>query len=244
MSWAKKCFWEIWKGILSHLGSLILIFVLSGGYIYAINTIKKFQEWVRSVPTDYILTPFVILIILLVAVLRIYFKQRKQLNLVAKPPGKEGESRFVTHFGVWWKIYPDSDYIEDFPYCPCCDPKQKLIMKEWVSEEIYKCPKTGTEVKLFEVAVWEKEKVLENLYRTYFSGSHWRDFIYTEYKRIKQLDPNKKDHEILSELFAAEPLNRIPHDQIEAILRRFASMHEVVRFMLDNYKSYRKYIHA
>jgi hypothetical protein len=232
----------MWKGILNHFGSLILIFVLSGGYIYAINTIKKFQGWVRSIPTDYILTPFVILTILLVAVLRIVFKQRKQLNLVAQPPGNKGESRFVTHFGVWWKIYPESDYIEDFPYCPCCDPKQKLIMKEWVPEEIYKCPKTGTEVKLFDIAVWNKEEALKSLYRTYSSNSELETFIFRECRRIKQLDPNKNDHEILSELFAEEPLNRIPLDQIEAILRRFASIPEVAHFMLNNYGSYRKYL--
>jgi len=178
----------------------------------------------------------------LVAVLRIYFKQRKQLNLVGKPPGNEGESRFVTHFGVWWKLYPESDYIEDFPYCPCCEPKQKLIMKEWVPEETYICPKTRTEVKLFEIAVWGKEEALKTLYRTYSSSSELETFIFKEWNRIKQLDPNKNDQQILSELFSEKPLNRIPYDQIEAILRRFPSIPEVARFMYQNYNSYRKYL--
>src|SRR4030066_1991292 len=99
MSWVKKCFWEIWKGILNNIGSLILIFVLSGGYIYVINTFKEFQAWVRSIPTDYILTPFVVLIIVLIIVLRIILKQRKQLILIAQPPANERESRLVTHCG-------------------------------------------------------------------------------------------------------------------------------------------------
>lgn len=118
---------KIWEGILQNLGVLITAFILSGGYLIAINWINEFQRWVRSVPTDYVLTPFVLLIVTLVVLVRFNRKQQERISELEKePPKDEKEAKFVTHLGVWWKIYIKSEYIEDFPYCSCCETRLKL----------------------------------------------------------------------------------------------------------------------
>lgn len=209
----------------------------------AINKLKEFQTWVRSIPTDYVLTPLVLLLVGLVVVLRINQKQRHQLSLLeTKAPNDDEESRFITHYGVWWKIYKDSEYIEDFPYCTCCEPRQKLVQTEWSPEEIYKCPKTDTELKLFDNIPWEKETVLKNLYESYFGSSRLEEIMFREFNRIKSLHPDKEEKEILKDVLKVEPLNRIPTDKLNEILDRFNSYHEVFDFLTTNYRSYKKYL--
>ena len=144
---------KIWEGFLQNIGVLITAFVISGGYLVAINKLKDFQSVVRSIPSDYFLTPLVLLLVLFVALLRINRTQHEQLSKLKQEPDKdERDARFVTHLGVWWKIYVDSEYIEDFPYCACCEPRLKLVQTEWHPDEVFKCPKTNTELKLYDIS--------------------------------------------------------------------------------------------
>lgn len=165
-----------------------------------------------------------------------------KLSSIEISPGNDNEEiKFITHYGVWWKIYIDSEYIEDFPYCPCCEPKQKLIQTAWSPDEKYKCPKTGTEVMLYDSIPWTKEKVLSDLYRAYFSGQHFEEEFLREYHRIKLLSPNAKEEELLRDIFKIEPFNGIPKNEIERIVQRFKTSIEVMHFIKSHYKSYRNY---
>ena len=132
IEWLKRSLSHLWEGLLKNLGTAIGAFILSGGYLFAINKLQEFQQAVRRVPTDYILTPLVLLIVVAGALWNVNRRQRRQLSQIQQQPQtNDRPGRFVTHLGVWWKIYPESDYIEDFPYCPCCDPPKKLVQTEW-----------------------------------------------------------------------------------------------------------------
>ena len=164
----KKSLWKLWEGFLQNFAIVLSAFILSGGYLVAINKLKAFQEWVREIPTDYILTPTVLLLILAIVLLRITHKQQQKIsNLEHKTPTDDKESRMVTHCGVWWKLYPDDEYIEDFPYCPCCEQKQKLVQTEWYPDEKYICPQTKTEVLIYDEIPIKRNEILDELYTAY-----------------------------------------------------------------------------
>jgi hypothetical protein len=60
---------------------------------------------------------FCLVLVALAAITRITLRQRKELRKFAEQPDDiDDEGRLVTHYGVWWKIYPDAQYMEDFPY--------------------------------------------------------------------------------------------------------------------------------
>jgi hypothetical protein len=76
IDWLKKSLSQAWEGLMKNLGTAIAAFLLSGGYLIAINKLQEFQAWVRMVPTDYVLTPFVLLIVITGALWRINRKQK------------------------------------------------------------------------------------------------------------------------------------------------------------------------
>ncbi len=235
---------KIWEGFLQNLGVLISAFILSGGYLVAINKIKKFQVWVRSIPTDYVLTPFVLLIIAIIVLSRFNYKQRQKISKLEREPiTNERDSRFVTHLGVWWKIYPDAEYIEDFPYCPCCDPKMKLVQIDWHPDEIYKCPKTDTEYKLYDTIPTKREEVLSGLYRAYFRGlgSRFESEFYSERDRLKRLNPDISDKELSEKLFELEPLCKIPKKEKDEIFQRYPNPASALQFIEDHFSRYKQY---
>ena len=208
---------KIWEGFLQNLGVIISAFLLSGGYLIAINEVKKFQEWVRLIPTEYVLTPFVLLLIASIALIRINRKQQEKISKFEREPRKdERDAKFVTHLGVWWKIYRDSEYIEDFPYCACCVPGRKLVQTEWHPDEIYKCSKTDTEYKLYDGVPQGRQDILKRLYRVYFEGLgtqfglHFR----SERNRLKELYPDISNQRLTEKLFAMEPLCKIPKEEL------------------------------
>ena len=169
MDWFKQSIQKIWDEILKNIGVVIFGFLISGGYLVAVRYLEKFRDWIRSYPSDWFLTPLVLFMVLAAILLRINHKQRKELTSFKAQTSKSNEgSRLVTHVGVWWKIYPDSRYIEDFPYCPCCEPPKKLVQTEWFEDEIYKCPHTNTEIKLYDHVPRKRDEILNSLYSTYF----------------------------------------------------------------------------
>ena len=165
---------KIWDGFLKNFGVVLSAFIISGGYLVAINKIKEFQSFVRSIPTDYVLTPAILLLVILVVLVRINRKQQQQLSQLQTEPDKdEKQAKFVTHLGVWWKIYPDAEYIEDFPYCPCCMPQIKLVQIQWHPDEVYKCSRTNTEYKLYDNIPRARDEVLKSLYFCLFLELWW-----------------------------------------------------------------------
>ncbi|MFA5422618.1 MAG: hypothetical protein WC374_02035 [Phycisphaerae bacterium] len=235
---------KIWEGFLQNLGVIICAFVLSGGYLIAINWIKTFQTWVRSIPSDYFLTPLVILLILSFVLIYINKKQNLKLSELLKEPVKDERNfRFVTHFGVWWKIFPDDDYIEDTPYCSCCTPHKKLVQINWYPEEKYKCPETTTEYELYDGIPRKKYELLDNLYNAYFYslGTQFRESFFAELDKIKQLNPDVTDEEVRHILFKIPPLSYIPKEELEKVLEKHPKPMQAFDFIVRNYRAYRKY---
>jgi len=236
---------HIWKGFLNNLGVIISAFLFSGSYLVVINKIKIIQEWIRGIPTDYVLTPLVFLTVVLFVLVKINKKQKKQIsNLEREPIKDEKEARFVTHLGVWWKLYPEAEYIEDFPYCSCCNSKMKLVQLEWYPAETYKCPTTGTEYKLFDRAPRNKHDVLDTLYKTYFIGfgQRLRRGFFSEVRRLKELNPEISDEELTRQLLQRTPFNKIPEEEREKVVARYPNPALAYDFIERYHSSYKRYI--
>jgi hypothetical protein len=239
---------KIWDGFLDNLGILIAAFIVTGGYLVAINKIQELQTWVRSIPTDYVLTPFVLLMIALVALVRINWRQSVALKEIRQEPKKKNEkhARFITHLGVWWKLYVDSEYIEDFPYCPCCEPRLKLVQTEWHPDETYICPKTKVVYKLYDRVPRERADILEQLYSVYFQGlgDRFHARYTSELRRLKEMKPTLDNRSLTRELFQLRPLAAIPDQAREEIIQKneepMAALHFVERFF-PHYKQFLKY---
>ena len=200
--WLKKSWSHVWEGLMKNLGVAISVFLVSGGYLVAMSKLSDLQAWVRRIPTDYVLTPFVLLLVFTLALWRVNQKQRHELKKVEQQPKvDDDESRLVTHYGVWWKLYPDSDYMEDFPYCPCCEPPQKLVQTDWYPDEKFKCPKSGTVVQLYDGIPWKLEKVRKELYDAYFGRRRLDEPFFRELRRLKELHPDRDESGLLPILF-------------------------------------------
>ena len=228
---------------MQNIGVVICAFILSGGYI-GLNKVKAFQEWVRQIPTDWILTPFVMVLILLAVFIAISYKQKQHIVRLEREPLKdERDVRFITHFGLWWRIYFDSEYIEDFPYCTCCEPKIKLAQIEWHPDEIFECPNTKAQFKLFDRIPRERSDILNSLYEIYFEGfgGRFRRKFLDESRRLKDLEPDISKEELFDKLFQMPPLNKIPKDELLKIRRRYPDPKRAFFFLERNFLKYKQY---
>jgi len=244
MDFFKNSCKTIWESVLDNIVVLALAFVFSGGYLVAINKLKTFQTFIREIPTDYVLTPLVLLLIAIAVLLRINKKQKDQLSKLQQEPLKdESDARFVTHLGVWWKVYPKSEYIEDFPYCSCCEPRLKLVQIEWHPDEVYKCSKTDTEYKLYDKIPREKEDILKSLYSAYFNGfgSQFERRFNTEVARIRELNPEIDEAEWLKKAFEIGPLGLIPEKEKQEIFNKYKNPHSALNFVERHFSHYKKH---
>ncbi|MEW8441869.1 MAG: hypothetical protein AB2689_27295 [Candidatus Thiodiazotropha taylori] len=233
-----------WDAFLNNAVVLLTAFVLSGGYLVAINKVIEFQTWVRSIPTDYVLTPLVLLLVALAALVRINRKQKEELSkLQQEPIHDESEARFVTHLGVWWKVFPESEYIEDFPYCSCCEPRIKLVQTEWHPDETFKCPGTNTEYKLYDKVPREKDDVLDSLYSAYFKGFgvQFESEYHSEFQRLKELNPEVGNEELCQQLFKLGPLSAIPEEEKSEIFAKSKNPISAFHFVERHFSHYKKY---
>lgn len=235
---------KIWDGFLQNLGVLLTALFASGGYLVAIGYVESLRSAVREVPSEYFLTPLVLVMIALGALLRITFNQRRAISDLEQVPLKdEKDARLVTHLGVWWKVYTDTEYIEDFPYCPCCEPHVKLVQKEWHPDEVYECPVTKTEIKLYDGVPRERDDILQSLYRTYFKGlpPQLRERYLEEFHRIKALEDDVSDQELNRRLFELDPLCLIPPEEKEKIFSKNPDPMQAYDFVDRHFRGYRKY---
>jgi hypothetical protein len=233
----------IWEAFLNNAVVLVMAFIFSGGYLVAINKIKQFQIWVRDIPTDYVLTPLVLLLVVIVALIRINQKQKKALSKFLQEPLRDvSKAQFVTHLGVWWKINLETEYIEDFPYCACCEPRLKLVQIEH-RPEIYKCSKTNTEYKLYDTIPRNRDKILKSLYSTYFDGLGVKFYkLYSdEFRRLRKLNPDIKNIELCKKLFEIGPLSKIPESEKQEIFSRNENPMNSYHFVERHFSHYKKY---
>jgi len=129
---------------MKNLGTAIAAFLVSGGYLFALAKLGEFQFWVRQIPTDYVLTPLVLLLVALAVIIRLNFRQKRELRrLTEQPKLEDEESRLVTHYGVWWKLYPTRTTWRIFHTAPAARlPVARANRLH--PEEKFKCSSTGT----------------------------------------------------------------------------------------------------
>lgn len=237
----KKTVGKFIEAIANNLATAIITFLISGGYLFAIAKLGDFKAWVRQIPADYVLTPLVLVLVLLAAITRITLQQRQELRkLSVQPKSDDNESRMVTRYGVWWKIYPNFEYMEDFPYCSCCSPQRKLVQTEWHPDERFKCSATGTEFQLFDGIPWPLEKARSRLCDAYFRGDLLNEQFQRELVRIKTLNPLMDDAAVMRLMFKVDPLSRLPAKELALLLNRFQKPDELIHFLRQNMHHYRK----
>lgn len=241
----KKSIFKIWEGFLQNIGVIICAFVVSGGYLIILNKVKAFQKWINAIPTEQILTPFILILILFGVLLKINFKQKQQLSKLEKKfPKDERDARFDTHCGVWWKIYLDLEYIEDFPYCTCCETRKKLTQTEWFPDEIFQCPVSKATFKLFgdEVPL-KRHRVVDGLYRAYFKdlGPRVERAFYAERNRLKELNPKIANEELFDKLFNLSPLNKMPKEELEEIRKKYPNPEQAFHFIDRHFSQYKHF---
>lgn len=243
IEWFKKTIAQITEAVAKNLGTSIAVFLASGGYLVAIAKVSEFQAWVRTIPTDYVLTPLVLVLIVVAALAQITLRQKTELKKFSERLNEDdGEWKFVTHYGVWWKVYLDSEYMEDFPYCSCCTPPKKLVQTEWHPEEKFKCSATATEFQLFDGVPWPLEKARNHLYGAYFKGGWLSEQFFKELRRVKTLNVEITDTDLIRIVGQAEPFCRMPPSEMEPLLRRFDKPHEFINFLCHNMHHYRKFL--
>ncbi len=243
--WLKKSISSLWDGVMKNVGVIASAFIFSGGYLVVINTMEKVSDWINSIPTVWIFTPFLFLLVVSIVLIRIAYSQRLKPTKLEQLPMLEGaEQDFITHYGVWWRIHHDSNYIEDFPYCACCDNRRKLVQIEWYPDEVYKCSSTGTTFKLFDGVPRKRSDVITQLVDAYFrdSGLNLMKFLTDEANRIKDLNPKITEKEILDKLFKQTPLSRVPESDRRDILERYSKSGDVCWFFERHYPKYRRYL--
>jgi|GEM_PF-2040791 len=236
---------RIWEGFLDNIGVIIAAFLFSGGWIVAIQKFQSFRQAVRQIPTDWILTPLVLLVVLVGVLGWITYRQRSRLaSLTRRPPDGESHGRFVTHLGVWWKVFDDIGYIEDFPYCPCCEPHKKLIQTEWYPDEVYRCPSTGTEVKLYDEVPRKRREILDYLYRAYCKspGQQLEVYLFKRRKSLGEINPDKQDDELTELQFQEPPLSRLLTKDRDSLRQRFPNYHNLFSFLCRNFDAYADYL--
>ena len=230
---------KVWDGALQNLGVIISGLILVG-LAAAINRIKVIQELIRKIPTDYVLIPSVIALVFLIV------SNRKLKKKMQNPI----EVRFVSHWGVWWKLYPKEEYIEDFPYCSCCDPKRKLVFSgsspgEALQGAGYMCPLTNTAQKILH-PVWTnpRQAALNDLYDLYFRKmpTQFKSLFLRERKMIIDSDPEIDPKELTKKLFSMRPFDKIPEKAIEHIISKHSDSMAAFHFIQKNYAHYRRYM--
>ena len=141
---------------------------------------------------------------------------------------------------VWWKVFEDIGYIEDFPYCPCCDPHTKLVQADWYPDEVYRCPTTGTEVKLYDEVPRKRRELLDYLYRAYCKshGEQLEAYLLNRRKSLRDLHPDKGDDEITDLQFQEPPLEHLPKEDQDTLRSRFPNYHNLCSFLRRNFDEY------
>lgn len=229
------------SSFLNHLGSWsAAALILAGAGAFAL-----LRGWVSTLPPE----PLVVLLLAAAAWLVWAFIRIRSLEsgiaAATTVAEKRDESRqpdrmeFVTHFGLWWRIDRDQPYVEDCPYCPCCDSPRKLVQISWHPEVKFKCPQTGTEAQIFDHVPIGLSEALSTLYGTYGNqGQRLDQHVRRQLARIKALDPKADESELARRVFELTPLNRIPSDERMRILAQHQDAEAAVAFVVNHIDHY------
>lgn len=242
MTALKKIWRQISAGFLNHLGAALCIFSF-----FVITQIYFRIGWIKiqveKLPSVWL---FTVIIFLLLYVVYLHIKRmREHVPPLVQPKqtGDELAVRMVTHYGIWWKLDEEREYVEDFPYCPCCEPHKKLIQKEWHPDEVYYCPVTKNEIKIHggdDGMPVNREAALDSIYMTYFIRSR-QEFqrenahIYQEFKKE---NPNVDEKTVLNAMLENIRVFR-ENDQLRAdLIKRFPEFNKLNKYISDNIKSF------
>ncbi|MCP4653477.1 MAG: hypothetical protein GY858_08895 [Candidatus Omnitrophica bacterium] len=235
---------RIWRSFLDQIG----IWLCSALFIAVYLGLKQFKiirDFIGGIPIERAVTLLVFIFVIVVILFIKYRKQKKYIvDLERASLDKNKDTRMVTHCGVWWKIYLSSEYIEDFPYCTCCptSPK-KLKQTEWHPDEIYQCPETKNDFKLFDGIPRERKKILDGLYETYFNslGHRVENEFCAERNRLIELNRDIPKNELFDKLFSLLPLNKIPRDKLEEIRKKYPNPESAFHFVDRHFSRYKQY---
>ncbi len=232
----------MWDGAIQHLGVVVLGLVGWVAYVVAVTWVPIVRDWVRGIPTEWVLTPFLLLLVLLAVFIMITWKQHQRIqDIEQQPPSKNEEGRFVSHYGLKWLMYWDSGYMEDFPYCTCCDKPSRLVQTEWVEDEQFQCPITKVDYKIFDEFPRKRNEVIRVLFSAYFERlpGNWESLFSAKLLAKKELNPDMDEESLTRWLFSERPLNRIPIEERERIIEKYPHARAAIAFIDRHFRAYR-----
>lgn len=234
---------KIKEGFLSRIGIAIFEIILFVIYLFLKN-IKGIKEIINSIPSHYLLTLIIVLALYILYLNIIAFRRNRIFKNLERQSRlrEEPEDRLITHFGVWWKINDTIEWIEDFPYCSCCEPKNKLIQREGFPNELYHCWKTKTEYKVYgEGGIpITREQALKGLRYSYFEKpkDEVRNEVEEEFAGIKKDNPSLSDESILRKLLEKPPFTILTKEQRDKMISKYNTVEKLGKFVAENIKYY------
>lgn len=237
-------FAELRSSYMKHLGSWLAAGTVTAGTAIVILA----RQLLNGAPAE----PFAWVVVALLGVVAYLAHRVRRLKSEAKtsearepvPADHHSELMLVTHLGVWWKVDRTIGYIEDSPYCPCCEPPRKLVQTDWHPKERFRCPHTGTEVGLYRDGIPILLKsALSSLHATYDHGKGLEDHLWKEYMRLSGLSPEATPGELVARAFELVPMNRVPVDERNEILAAHEeSPADAFSYVRRHFHHFRKYI--
>ncbi|HSC11193.1 MAG TPA: hypothetical protein VLC97_09490 [Rhodanobacteraceae bacterium] len=156
-----------------------------------------------------------------------------------------GESDFQPYGGVLWKVFPRDGYVEESPYCTCCDPPRVLGSTEIADRFApLRCPIQATELNIVVDGFARPVRdTWDAISKAWFHEVLERELT-TTYFRLKELHPDDDETALLKRVFGEEPQNRIPKRLLRPVFRRYKTAFEIFKFIGQNPRQYWRYLIA
>lgn len=233
---------ELRSSYMKHLGTALAVGTVAVGAAILILA----RQLMEGAPAE----PFAWVVVALIGVVAYQAHRIRRLKSEAKipearepVPPDEPVMTLVTHLGVWWKVDHASGYIEDFPYCPCCEPPRKLVQTDWVPEDKFRCPHTATEVGLYDGGGPRSlSGALSSLHLTYDAGRQLETYLWDQYHRLEGLSPEVTKEELVARVFDLTPMSRVPSEERSEILAAHPDPANAFSYVGAHVSHFQKYI--
>lgn len=169
------------------------------------------------------------------------FLLRRYLSLRAAL--KLRESEFQSYGGVLWKVFPFARYVEQSPYCTCCDPPRVLARNGDIlgDQNLLTCPVSGRNLHIVNNGAPRRVEASWELVTTSWFHNFGK-ILLEETARQRELHPHESDKEIFRRVMRCAPQKKIPRREIWRLKRRFATPMEILNYLERHQGRYWKYM--
>lgn len=241
MSWVSKSISTIWDAVLKNVAASIATVALPAIYFAAIGFFSDARAWIRAIPSDYVAAVLIVVMTFAAGLALVHVRLRNRISKLLDDDDFKN-TRFVTHYGVWWKLKVDAEYVEDFPYCPCCEPRKKIVQTDWHPEEKFVCPQSKQQIQLFDGVPRDLNYAREQIYSAYFGPRRFWTVFEQTYRKLADLHKGMDETTLLELTFKEPPMKKIPAKEVALILKGNKTYPEVRQFFFRHYNEYSRHL--